>query len=92
MVDSTGAGATGAPLDGRRLDDLDPALVELADEGLLLEPRELVRLDDFVHVRGSDRAGLLGGLEQDPQVVLRQQGLDVDSGHGRRGERRPCGS
>ena len=66
----------------RHLDDLDPALVELTDERLLLEAGQLVRLDDVAHLRRPDRAGVLAGLEKRSKIVLGQQAFDVDSRHG----------
>ena len=76
----------GRPLDGRSLDDLDAALVELAHERLVLEPAELVRLDDLGDVGRADRARLLARLEERPEVVLREDGFDVDGGHGGKAE------
>ena len=63
----------GRPLDGWSLDDLDAALVELPHEGLVLEPAELVRLDDLRDVGRADRARLLGHLEERPEVVLTEE-------------------
>ena len=65
-------------------DDLDPALLELAHERLLLEPVQLVGLDDLVYLRRPDRADVLAGLDQGPQIVLGEQGLDVNRRHGKR--------
>ena len=87
-----GGGRTSAGSQGirrRRFDDLDPALLELTHEGLLLEPVQLVGLDDLVHLRRPDRADVLAGLDQGPQIVLGEQGLDVNRRHG---EETRCGS
>ncbi len=72
----------GWAFDGFRLDDLDAALVELPDERLVLEPGQLVRFDDVVHLRRADRAPLLARVEQRPELLLGQQTFDVDGGHG----------
>ena len=66
----------------RRVDDLDPALVELAQERFVLERGELVRLDEVGELVQPDRAGLLARLEERSNVVLREQAVDVDGRHG----------
>ena len=48
----------------RKLDDLDSALVELAEQCLLLELGQLERLGDLREIGRSDRPDLLGLLEQ----------------------------
>ena len=63
--------------------DLDPALVELAQQRVVLERRELVALDDLGELAQLDRPGELARLEQRLQLVLREQGFDVDGRHGR---------
>jgi hypothetical protein len=85
-----GRGGDGSALHRGRLHDLDAPLVELADERLLLEPVELVGLDDLVDVGRADRAGLLAGLEQRPELILGEQGLDVDGRHGAGRGDAPC--
>src|SRR4029079_9569353 len=70
--------------------DLDPSLVELPDERLLLEAGQLVRLDDVVHVRRADRATLLARVEHRAELLLGQQAFDVDGGHGGIGRDGPC--
>ena len=69
----------------RHLDDLDPPLVELANERLLLEAGQLVRLDDVAHFRRPDRARVLARLEKRSEIVLGQQAFDVDGRHGGKG-------
>jgi hypothetical protein len=53
---------------GRRLfglfDHLDPALVELAVDGIGLEQSELVRLEHLRELSVPNRTGLLSSLEQ----------------------------
>ena len=73
---------------GRRVDDLDPPLVELAQERVVLERRQLVRLDEVGDLVQPDRAGLLARLEERSNLVLREQGLDVDGRHVRESARR----
>ena len=48
----------------RQLDDLDPAVVELAEQRILLELVQLVRLCDLREVGRADGPDLLGLLEQ----------------------------
>ena len=69
---------------GGALDDLDAQLVELADERLLLETGQLMRLDDVAHIRGPNRPRVLARVEKRSEVVLGQQAFDVDGRH--RGE------
>src|SRR6185503_3563044 len=65
------------------LDDLDAALVELSDERFLLEPGQLVRLDDVADLGRADRAGVPARVEEPSEAVLAQQPFD---GAGRQGE------
>jgi hypothetical protein len=72
----------------RLLDDLDAALVELPQERVLLELGQLERLADLREVGGPNRAGLLGLLEQLPDLLGAENVFDdVDLGHARRGTR-----
>ena len=64
VVDSTGVGGPGHVRPGRLTISM-PACRARGRE-LLLEPGQIVRLDDLVHVRRANRAGLLAGLEQRP--------------------------
>ena len=73
---------------GGLLDDLDRALVELAQEGVLLELGQLVRLGDLGEIGRADGPDLLGLLEQLPDVLDQEDVLDVDLGHARRGDAR----
>ena len=70
MVVSTGAvnAATTSEWEGL-LDDLDPALVELPQQRVLLELGELVRLGDLRQIGSPDGPDLLGLLEQMPDVL-----------------------
>ena len=72
---------------GRLLDDLDTALVQLAQEGVLLELGELVRLGDLGEVGGANRAGLLGLLEQVADVLEAEDVARCRSGSRGRGTR-----
>ena len=53
----------------RLLDDLDRPLVEVAQEGVLLELRQLVQLGDLGEVGRADRARELGLLEKQSDVL-----------------------
>ena len=70
---------------GRLLDDLDRALVELPQNGVLLELRELVGLGDLGEVGRAHTPDLLGLLEQLPDVLDEEDVVDVDLGHARGG-------
>ena len=72
---------------GRLLDDLDRALVELPQNGVLLELRELVELGDLGEVGRAHTPDLLGLLEQLPDVLDQEDVVDVDLGHAREGTR-----
>ena len=48
----------------------------------MLERRQLVRLDDVCELAQLDRAGQLARLEERLELVLREQGFDVDGRHG----------
>ena len=72
---------------GRLLDDLDRALVELAQDGILLELGELVRLRDLGQVGRAHVADLLGGFEELPDLLDEENVLDIDLGHARGMER-----
>ena len=73
---------------GRLLDDLDRTLVELAQNGVLLELRQLVDLGDLGEVGRAHVPNLLGCFEQLPDVLDQEDVLDVDLGHARRGRLR----
>ena len=70
---------------GWLLDDLDRALIELAQNGVLLELRELVDLGDLGEVGRAHAPNLLGCFEQLPDFLDQEDVLDVDLGHARRG-------
>ncbi len=70
-----------------RVDDLDSALVQLAQERIVLEWRQVVRLDEVGELAQLDRAGVLARLEERSNLVLRQQAVNVN---GRHGESRAC--
>ncbi len=73
---------------GWLLDDLDRALVELAQNGVLLELRQLVDLGDLREIGRAHAPDLLGCFEQLPDVLDQEDVLDVDLGHARRGRLR----
>ena len=81
-LDGSGEGDDGLGV-GRLLDDLDRALVELAQERVLLELGQLVRLGDLGEVGCADVPDLLGLLEQLPDLLDQEDVLDVDLGHAR---------
>ena len=73
---------------GWLLDDLDRALIELAQNGVLFELRQLVDLRDLGEVGRAHAPNLLGCFEQLPDVLDQEDVLDVDLGHARRGRLR----
>ena len=86
VVVSTGAvSATTASERGACLDDLDRAPVELAQERVLLELRQLVRLRHLGEVGHADASDLLRLLEQLPDLLDEEDVVDVDLGHTRQG-------
>ena len=62
----------------RVVDDVDAARLELAEEQVDLEDVELVRLGDLGELALPDRARGLCRLEQDLEVLVVQDGLDLD--------------
>ena len=56
-------------------------MVELAEQGVLLELRELVRLGDLGEIGRANRPDLLGLLEQEPDVLDDEDVVDVDLSH-----------
>ena len=90
MVVSTGAviAATTSEWGVGLLDDLDRPLVELAEERVLLELRQLVCLRHLGEIGRADRAGLLGLLEQLPDVLDDEDALDVGLTHAGQGDAR----
>ena len=52
------------------LDHLDPALLELAVERVGLDRVEPVRFDQIGDISESDRASLLGFLDEEPQIFF----------------------
>ena len=66
------------------------ALVELAQERVVLELGELVRLRDLGEVGRADRPDLLGLLEQLPDLLDDEDRLDVGLAHAGRGKTRDC--
>ena len=63
-------------------DDLDPATVELAVEGVLLQRVELVCLEDVGELGCLQRPGLLGDVQELKELVVPEQVVDVDGRHG----------
>ena len=70
---------------GGSLDDVDRAAVELAQERVLLELREVVRLGHLGEIGHAHASDLLGLLQQLPDFLDQEDVLDVDLGHARRG-------
>ena len=64
-------------------DDLDRTLVELPENGVLLELRELVRLGDLREIGRADSANLLRSFEQLADLLDQEDVIDVDLGHTR---------
>jgi hypothetical protein len=58
-LDRSGDRGNDLGLGSRELDDLDPALVELAEQRVLLELRQLERLGDLRQIGCPDRPDLL---------------------------------
>src|SRR5205823_9986932 len=66
---------------GLRLQNLDAAGLELAEDGVGLERIELHRLDDVGQVRVANEAGDLRGLEQLVELLANGEGLELDRHH-----------
>ena len=79
VVSGGGVGAEGGSTTAST--HLDAALVELAQQRLVLERRELVRVHDLGDLGRADRARLLAALEQLPQLLEREDAVDVDGRH-----------
>ena len=68
---------------GRLLHDLDRPLVELPQDRVLLELRELVRLGDLGEVRRTHIPHLLCSFEQLADLLDQEDVIDVDLSHAR---------
>src|SRR6185436_12731197 len=61
----------------------DPALVELAVDGVRLEQSELVRLEHLRELRVPNRPGLFSSLEQLLKLLVRPERVQLDCRHTR---------
>src|SRR5450830_298870 len=72
--------------------DFDPALLELAVEGVDVVGVEIVELDHVEHLAGADRARVLGDVEKVPNLLALQESFDIDRHiFSTRGPRPSCG-